>query len=134
MSGGSHRLLNQLLNGTLFRSALSFSPFNLACVETSPPTPSTVPPLVRRSPCLRRASSKEKIYSVQEEIARSDSHGEPIPRKVRRDQVKVHPRGIRLPLLSSYNVRQLPPGKEEYRGNGALTVSTCLFPGSSYEI
>lgn len=85
MSGGSHRLWNQLLHATLFRSASLFRwrTRRLAFqsrVEFSPssslPPKSCEPPKISHSLslfvlCLGRVSTKKKkSYSVQEEIAR----------------------------------------------------------------
>lgn len=111
MSGGSHRLWNQLLHATLFRSASLF-PWRTrrlafqSRVEFSPLFPSSKilwatkislsPSLPLFLSLLSVLVGKKKRLIIQEEIAHiiqeeKESRGS-IPRKVRPVQVKIHPR------------------------------------------
>lgn len=112
MSGGSHRLWNQLLHATLFRSASLF-PWRTrrlafqSRVEFSPLFPSSKilwatkislslsfsPSLSLSAFCLGR-KKKDLLYRKKLLILyrKKRSHGGSIPRKVRPVQVKIHPR------------------------------------------
>lgn len=78
MSGGSHRLWNQLLHATLFRSASLFRwrTRRLAFQSRVQFSPLQNPAAHQKSLSLslsaldRVSTKKKKIYSVQEEIAR----------------------------------------------------------------
>lgn len=111
MSGGSHRLWNQLLHATLFRSASLF-PWRTrrlafqSRVEFSPLFPSSKilwATKISLSPSLPLFLSllsvlvgkkKDLLYRKKLLILyrKKRSHGESIPRKVRPVQVKIHPR------------------------------------------
>lgn len=111
MSGGSHRLWNQLLHATLFRSASLF-PWRTrrlafqSRVEFSPLFPSSKilwATKISLSPSLPLFLSllsvlvgkkKDLLYRKKLLILyrKKRSHGGSIPRKVRPVQVKIHPR------------------------------------------
>lgn len=99
MSGGSHRLWNQLLHATLFRSTSLFrwstdaARLSARLASNSAPSPSPVQKANKSYLCLLHVSVKEEdLFRTGRNCPVERSHGDSIPRKVSPVQVKVHPR------------------------------------------
>lgn len=145
MSGGSHRLWNQLLHATLFRSASLFRwrTRRLAFqsrVEFIPPLPFLQNPTGHQKSLslslslflsllsvLVMSVRKKRLIPYRKKLLESKrSHGGSIPRKVRPVQVKIHPhvqecRYYRYIIYANYHRRS-----KSIAETG--DVSTCLFP------